>query len=166
MIEAQVHCGLENPGVGFGLHGRGEVVPLDGHQRDEAADPVRGRGGVEAWQDKEAGVGAGVRSGRGCAWRAEGPQGLGGGLVHDPVHCAQCGDAAAVGQGSELDGLRVADELCCFGLDFVEKGEGRGRGAEPDGAAVFHAGADVGLVDGRQRWAGEHVARAPQVSVC
>ena len=36
MIEAQVHCGLESPGVGFGLHGRGEVVPLDGHQRDEA----------------------------------------------------------------------------------------------------------------------------------
>ena len=23
-----------------------------------------------------------------CAWRAEGPQGLGSGLVHDPVHCA------------------------------------------------------------------------------
>ena len=51
MIEAQVHCGLESPGVGFGSHGRGEVVPLDGHQRDEAADPVRGRGGVEARQD-------------------------------------------------------------------------------------------------------------------
>ena len=57
MIEAQVHCGLESPGVGVGLHGRREVVPLDGHQRDEAADPVRGRGGVEARQDKEAGVG-------------------------------------------------------------------------------------------------------------
>ena len=51
MIEAQVHCGLESPGVGVGLHGRREVVPLDGHQRDEAADPVRGRGGVEARQD-------------------------------------------------------------------------------------------------------------------
>ena len=25
MIEAQVHGGLESPGVGFGLHGRGEV---------------------------------------------------------------------------------------------------------------------------------------------
>ena len=35
MIEAQVHCGLESPGVGFGLHGRGEFVPLDGHQRDQ-----------------------------------------------------------------------------------------------------------------------------------
>ena len=56
MIEAQVHCGLESPGVGVGLHGRREVVPLDGHQRDEAADPVRGRGGVEARQDKEAGT--------------------------------------------------------------------------------------------------------------
>ena len=76
MIEAQVHCGLESPGVGVGLHGRREVVPLDGHQRDEAADPVRGRGGVEARQDKEAGVGACVGSCRGRAWRAEGPQGL------------------------------------------------------------------------------------------
>ena len=57
MIEAQVHCGLESPGVGFGwLARKGEVVPLDGHQRDKAADPVRGRGGVEARQDKEAGV--------------------------------------------------------------------------------------------------------------
>ena len=64
MIEAQVHCGLESPGVGFGLHGR-EVVPLDGHQRDEAADPVRGRGGVEARQDKEAGVRAFFGSGSG-----------------------------------------------------------------------------------------------------
>ena len=80
MIEAQVHCGLESPGVGVGLHGRREVVPLDGHQRDEAADPVRGRGGVEARQDKVAGVGAGVGSCRGRAWRAKGPQGLGGGL--------------------------------------------------------------------------------------
>ena len=79
MIKAQVHCGLESPGVGVGLHGRREVVPLDGHQRDEAADPVRGRGGVEARQDKEAGVGAGVCSCRGRAWRAEGPQGLGSG---------------------------------------------------------------------------------------
>ena len=84
MIEAQVHCGLESPGVGFGwLARKGEVVPLDGHQRDEAADPVRGRGGVEARQDKVAGVGAGVGSCRGRAWRAKGPQGLGGGLVHE-----------------------------------------------------------------------------------
>ena len=75
-------------------------------------------------------------------------------------------DAAAVGQRLELDGLRVADELCCLGLHLVEEGEGRGRGAEPDGAAVFHAGADVGLVDGRQRRAGDHVTRAPQVPVC
>ena len=25
MIEAQVHCGLESPGVGVGLHGRGRL---------------------------------------------------------------------------------------------------------------------------------------------
>ena len=31
-------------------------------QRDEAANPVRGRGGVDAGQDKVAGVGAGVCS--------------------------------------------------------------------------------------------------------
>ena len=56
MIETQVHCGLESPGIGLSLHVGGEVVPLDGHQRDEAADPVCGRGGVEARQDKEAGT--------------------------------------------------------------------------------------------------------------
>ena len=49
----------------------------------QAADPVCGRGSVEARQDKEAGVGAGVGSGLGRAWWAEGSQGLGGGLVHD-----------------------------------------------------------------------------------
>ena len=65
-----------------------EVVPLDRHYRDETADPVRGRGGVDAGQDKVAGVGAGARSGGWCAWGAKGPQGLGSGLVHDPVHCA------------------------------------------------------------------------------
>ena len=86
--------------------------------------------------------------------------------MHDSVEGTERSDAAAVGQRLELDGLRVADELCCLGLDVVEEGEGRGRGAEPDGAAVFHAGADVGLVDGRQRRAGDHVARASQVPEC
>ena len=64
---------LKVRGGGVDLHGRREVVPLDGHQRGEAADPVRGRGGVEARQDKEAGVGACVGSCRGRAWREKGP---------------------------------------------------------------------------------------------
>ena len=38
-IHRKVHCGLESPGVLLVLSSRREVVPLDGHQRDEAADP-------------------------------------------------------------------------------------------------------------------------------
>ena len=104
------------------LSSRREVVPLDGHQRDEAADPVCRSRGVDAGQDKEACVRASAGSSRGTS-RAERQYRGGGSVVDNTMHRAQSGDSSSVSERLQLDGFCVTNDFGCFGLDTIKQCE-------------------------------------------
>ena len=82
--------------------------------------------------------------------------------MEQPVHEAVPGHATPVREGLQLRRAGGAEQLGGLGLHPVQQAEHSGWCTHPQRAAVLHAGAHEGLVDGGEGGRGQHGAGAAE----